>query len=107
MSLTIENPLEASMDVGKSSFRINLIKRAFEVNFKLLLSHVTAPVDPPVSILAEILPPERWMKMREIGPSDKNLGRYIELPGAAGGATGRWEEEEEEEEEEEKEEVRS
>ena len=63
-SLTMENPLEPTMDVGRSSFRIQLVKKAFEVNFKVLLGAVTLPEDPPMSILATILPPERWMADR-------------------------------------------
>ncbi|GMH65864.1 hypothetical protein TL16_g04302 [Triparma laevis f. inornata] len=91
MSLSIENPLEGGMDVGKGSFRIGLIKKAFEVNFKILLSNVTSPVSPPVSILATIIPPEKWMGERSVGEGDYNLERWIELPenhsGAANGAT--------------------
>ena len=78
LSLVMENPLEPGVDVGKSSFRIQLVRKAFEVNFKVLLGAVTSPADPPVSILAEMLPPERWMAGRMTGESDGLLGRWVE-----------------------------
>jgi len=63
-SLAMENPLEISADVGNPSFRISVVQRSFEVAFKVLLSHVTVPVIPAVSILASILPPTEEMRKR-------------------------------------------
>ena len=77
-ALAMENPLEPGMDVGKSSFRIQLVKKAFEVNFKVLLGAVTNPEDPPMSILATVLPPERWMEGRMTRESDGLLKRWVE-----------------------------
>jgi non-canonical poly(A) RNA polymerase PAPD5/7 len=63
-SFAMENPLEPKMDVGAPSWRISLIQRSFEIAFKILLSHVTEPVQPTVSILASILPPTDEMRKR-------------------------------------------
>jgi hypothetical protein len=62
--MSIENPIEPGMDVGKGSFRIGLCRRSFEISYKLLLSNIINPVNPPMSILATVLPPEAWMKKR-------------------------------------------
>jgi non-canonical poly(A) RNA polymerase PAPD5/7 len=63
-SLAIENPLEPTADVGKASFRMSTVQRSFEVAFKVLLSHVTEPAVPAVSILASTLPPTEEMRKR-------------------------------------------
>ena len=55
-SMSIENPLETGADVGKPSFRMQMVQRSFEVAFKLLLCYVSDPVTPTASILASILP---------------------------------------------------
>ena len=60
----MENPLEPTADVGKPSFRMSTVQRSFEVAFKVLLSHVTEPAVPAVSILASILPPTEEMRKR-------------------------------------------
>ena len=62
--LAMENPLEPNSDVGKPSFRMQQIQRSFEVAFKVLLSHVTDPAVPAVSILASILPATDEMRKR-------------------------------------------
>jgi non-canonical poly(A) RNA polymerase PAPD5/7 len=65
--MALENPLDTTQDVGKSSFRISMVQRAFKVAHNVLLSHVS---DPPVgpapanSILAAILPPTSDMVRR-------------------------------------------
>jgi non-canonical poly(A) RNA polymerase PAPD5/7 len=63
-SLAMENPFELTSDVGISSFRISVVQRSFEVAFKVLLSHVTEPFNPTVSILASILPATEEMNKR-------------------------------------------
>eukprot|EP00980_Cylindrotheca_fusiformis_P003755 scaffold834_cov123-Cylindrotheca_fusiformis.AAC.2 len=63
-SLAMENPFELTSDVGISSFRISTVQRSFEVAFKCLLSHVTEPFNPTLSILASILPPTEEMNQR-------------------------------------------
>lgn len=65
-SLALENPFETDMDVGKSSFRIQLVQRSFEVAFRVLLSHVSEPALPSRlgSILASILLPTDEMRTR-------------------------------------------
>jgi non-canonical poly(A) RNA polymerase PAPD5/7 len=65
--MALENPLDTTQDVGKSSFRISMVQRAFKVAHNVLLSHVS---DPPVgpapasSILAAIVPPTPDMVRR-------------------------------------------
>lgn len=63
-SFAMENALEPTMDVGAPSFRMPLVQRCFEIALKVLLSHVTEPLQPVVSILAAILPPTDEMKTR-------------------------------------------
>ena len=63
-SLALENPFELEMDVGKASFRMQLVQRSFEVAYRVLLSHVSEPAVPAVSILASILPPTDEMTER-------------------------------------------
>jgi non-canonical poly(A) RNA polymerase PAPD5/7 len=62
--MAMENPLEPTSDVGTSSFRMSTVQRSFEVAFKVLLSHLTEPLIPTVSILASILPPTDEMTKR-------------------------------------------
>ena len=63
-SMAIENPLEPTHDVGKPSFRIQVVQRSFELAFKTLLAHLTEPKVPAVSTLASILPPTPEMMQR-------------------------------------------
>lgn len=68
-SMAIENPLEPLHDVGKPSYRIQVVQRAFELAFKTLLAHLSEPMVPAISALASILPPTAemdkrvWMKL--------------------------------------------
>lgn len=55
-SLALENPMETTSDVGKSSFRFNMVQRSFAAAYKVLLAHVATPVIHATSILATILP---------------------------------------------------
>jgi non-canonical poly(A) RNA polymerase PAPD5/7 len=68
-SMAIENPLEPTHDVGKPSFRIQVVQRSFELAFKTLLAHLTEPVVPAVSTLASILPPTPEMMQRVLQKS--------------------------------------
>jgi DNA polymerase sigma len=63
-SLALENPLDPQMDVGKPTFRMNIIQRSFAVAYQLLLAQVTYPHEPTESILAKILPPTKEMAER-------------------------------------------
>jgi non-canonical poly(A) RNA polymerase PAPD5/7 len=63
-SMAIENPLEPSHDVGKPSYRIQVVQRAFELAFKTLLAHLSEPMVPAISTLASILPPTAEMDQR-------------------------------------------
>lgn len=62
----LENPLDPSLDVGKTSFRIQTVQRAFGIAHKMLLAHVAEPVMPTKSILATILPPTEEMHQRRL-----------------------------------------
>lgn len=64
-SCAIENPLDITMDVGQTSFRINLVQRAFAVAYRILLAHVAEPSVPATSILASILTPTEEMLERK------------------------------------------
>jgi len=55
-SLAIENPLEPTADVGKPSFRMQTVQRAFEVAYKLLLHRMYEPKENSPSLLACLLP---------------------------------------------------
>ena len=70
-SMGMENPLEITADVGKPSFRISFIQRSFEVAFRMLLSHVSEPYNPAISILASILPPTDEMSQRVLKKKSK------------------------------------
>mmetsp|Transcript_17594 Transcript_17594/g.21510 ORF Transcript_17594/g.21510 Transcript_17594/m.21510 type:complete len:343 (+) Transcript_17594:717-1745(+) len=63
-TLGIENPFDITMDIGKSSFRMQLIQKSFEVALRVLLSHVAYPAVETQSILASILPPTEEMYKR-------------------------------------------
>jgi non-canonical poly(A) RNA polymerase PAPD5/7 len=63
-SLAIENPFDITADVGKGSFRMQLIAKSFEVAMRVLLSHTAEPVVATQSILASILPPTEEMYKR-------------------------------------------
>ena len=62
--LGIENPIETTVDVGKSSFRMQLIQKSFEVALRVLLSHVAQPYVPTDSILESIIPSTEEMYKR-------------------------------------------
>eukprot|EP00934_Nitzschia_sp_Nitz4_P001893 Nitzschia sp. Nitz4//scaffold128_size63911//6687//7961//NITZ4_006212-RA/size63911-processed-gene-0.126-mRNA-1//-1//CDS//3329534811//1893//frame0 len=63
-SFALENPLDVALDVGSPSFRISIIQRSFEVAFKAILTHVTEPFEPTLSILASVLPVSEEMMGR-------------------------------------------
>lgn len=63
-SLSLENPLDLSADVGRASFRIQLIQKSFETAFKVLMAYVSEPEVKTVSILEKILPPTEEMTKR-------------------------------------------
>jgi len=63
-SLAMENPLEIGSDVGKPSFRMQNIAKAFEASYNVLMSHVSDPAVPTASVLASILPPTEEMRKR-------------------------------------------
>ncbi len=72
-SFAMENPFEPKMDVGAPSFRLSWIQRAFEIAFKVMLSHVSEPAQQSVSILASILPPTDEMRKRfTLNPAARN-----------------------------------
>ena len=65
--LAVENPLDTTMDVGKGSFRMQTVQRAFAVAYRMIMAHTAAPAQPTISILATILPPtEEMMERRAI-----------------------------------------
>jgi hypothetical protein len=64
--------------VGKSSFRIQVVQRAFKVAHSVLLSYVAEPALPAPSLLATILPPTGEMFER------RRLKRRIERRRQAG-----------------------
>ncbi len=63
-SLAMENPLDITMDVGRPSFRMQLIQKSFEISLRVLLSHVAEPAIETESILAAILPTTEEMETR-------------------------------------------
>jgi non-canonical poly(A) RNA polymerase PAPD5/7 len=65
-AMALENPLETTSDVGKASFRIGMIQRAFAVANKMLLAYTAQPMEPTMngSILETILPPTEEMRKR-------------------------------------------
>lgn len=63
-TLGIENPIDTTMDIGKSSFRMQLIQKSFEVALRVLLSHVSYPCVPTDSILESIIPATEEMYKR-------------------------------------------
>ena len=63
-SLALENPFDLVADVGRASFRMQLIAKSFEVAMRVLLSHTAEPYVPTESILASILPPTEEMRKR-------------------------------------------
>jgi len=69
-SMAIENPLEPTHDVGKPSYRIQMVQRSYELAFKTLLSHLSEPIVPAVSTLASILPPTAEMEKRAMAKSN-------------------------------------
>lgn len=64
-SLAIENPLDINADVGKASFRMSIVQRAFAAAYKVLLAHTSSPVEPVTSILATVIPPTDEMMERK------------------------------------------
>jgi non-canonical poly(A) RNA polymerase PAPD5/7 len=67
-SMALENPLDTTADVGKASFRIGMIQRAFAVAYKMVLAHTATPLEPTMngSILETILPPTNEMRERAV-----------------------------------------
>ena len=67
-SLALSNPEEENTDVGKPSFKIGLVARAFSCSYKALLARVAMPFDASEgqSILESIIPLDRsaWKEMR-------------------------------------------
>jgi non-canonical poly(A) RNA polymerase PAPD5/7 len=65
-SMALENPLDTTADVGKASFRIGMIQRAFAVAYKMVLANTATPLEPTMngSILETILPPTSEMRER-------------------------------------------
>ena len=90
--LSVENPLEPTVDVGKSSFKIQTIQRSMEVAQRLLLAHVTEPRIDAESILGSILPttPEMSTRMRNPDGSSarRAIGKRQETASGRGGASG-------------------
>jgi len=64
-SVAMENPLDIKTDVGKDSFRIQMVHRAFSAAYKVLLAHVSHPAQPTASIVATIMPPTEEMFRRK------------------------------------------
>jgi non-canonical poly(A) RNA polymerase PAPD5/7 len=66
--LALENPLEPTMDVGRSSFRMQLVQRSFVIAHKVLLGNLAEPLPavPVPSILATILEPTQEMYQRKL-----------------------------------------
>lgn len=64
--LALENPLDPSLDVGKASFRIQMIQRSFALAFRTLMAHVTQPFEPTTSILGAIFPVSEEMLDRQV-----------------------------------------
>jgi len=74
--LAIENPNDPTSDVGRSTFRMNIIQRSFDVAFRVLLGHVADPYSSrndngtpnsnsnAISILACIIPISDELKNR-------------------------------------------
>jgi len=82
LSCGLENPLDSTMDVGKSTFRMHVIQRSFETAFRVLLARISEPL-PLIpgqkkneedvvldrgdgSILSSIIPPTEAMNQRAI-----------------------------------------
>jgi len=63
-AMGMENPFDITADVGRPSFRMQLIQKSFEIALRVLLSHVAEPAVETESILAAILPPTEEMKER-------------------------------------------
>lgn len=74
-SLSIENPLDITQDVGKSSFRMQLISKSFEIAMRILLSHTAEPIVETQSILASIIPPTVEMQERAATNRRSALGK--------------------------------
>jgi DNA polymerase sigma len=62
--VAMEHPLETTLDVGRGTYRMGLLQRAFETGFRTLVAHTSDPVIPTASILGTILPPttEMWTR---------------------------------------------
>jgi non-canonical poly(A) RNA polymerase PAPD5/7 len=72
-ALAMENPLDPTMDVGKASFKMQLIQRSFDTAFKVLLAHVAEPAIPAPSILLSILPASSEMYVTRQKTEKKEL----------------------------------
>ena len=67
----LENPLDTTMDVGKPSFRIQIVQRAFSAAYRVLLANVAEPLPQSSmarssSVLATILPVSQEMTSRRV-----------------------------------------
>eukprot|EP00545_Synedropsis_sp_CCMP1620_P007480 CAMPEP_0119029652 /NCGR_PEP_ID=MMETSP1176-20130426/40631_1 /TAXON_ID=265551 /ORGANISM="Synedropsis recta cf, Strain CCMP1620" /LENGTH=434 /DNA_ID=CAMNT_0006986003 /DNA_START=29 /DNA_END=1333 /DNA_ORIENTATION=+ len=83
-ALAMENPLDPTMDVGKASFKMQLIQRSFDTAFKVLLAHVAEPPIPVPSILASILPASLEMYVRSgTSPQPKKEEEQVEADDGA------------------------
>mmetsp|Transcript_17045 Transcript_17045/g.21565 ORF Transcript_17045/g.21565 Transcript_17045/m.21565 type:complete len:538 (-) Transcript_17045:1184-2797(-) len=80
-TLGIENPIDITMDVGKSSFRMQLIQKSFEIALRVLLGHVAEPALRTDSILASILPPTEEMYKRATMYNVLKIEKQLEKQG--------------------------
>lgn len=80
-SLAMENPFDITSDVGRASFRMPLIQKSFEVSFRILLAHVSEPLQPTQSVLATILPTTQEMKSRATLLKVLNIENAVKLSG--------------------------
>lgn len=65
-SVAIENPRDPLHDVGKGSYRMIQIQKAFDIAFRTILAYTSEPIVPCQSILATILPPTKDMVKRSV-----------------------------------------
>jgi len=64
------------VDAGRNACRIALLQKAFDVSYRVLLSCVTTPNIPAVSILETVLPPTRGMRRRaERAAANRGAGK--------------------------------
>lgn len=73
-SLALENPIDITADVGRSTYRIQMIQKSFELSFKVLLAHISEPPEPAVSLLETIIPVTEEMRKRKTLLQTNNTG---------------------------------